>query len=121
MHIAHNFPEEKYDNEVCYYEQNGTEKIIACDGSAKEVYKCEGGNNVRGLLGAGGWVGSAAELLRFTSCIDGDTIKPDIISKESVEYMTKQIKGKFPIGWMKIDKDNNWWRTGTLAGSTILL
>jgi len=121
MHLAHNFPEERYDNEVCYYEQNGACKVSACDGSDREVYKCDGGNNVRGLSGAGGWVSSAAELLKFTSCIDGNDNKPDIISPESVKYMTKRLNGKLPIGWMKIDYKNNWWRTGTLAGSTILL
>jgi len=121
MHIAHNFPDEKYDNEVCYYEQHGSQKISACDGTGNQVYKCNGGNNVRGLSGAGGWVGSAAELIKFTSCIDGDETKPDILSKESVRYMTKRVRGGLPIGWMKIDSKNNWWRTGTLAGSTVLL
>lgn len=121
MHIAHNFPEEKYENEVCYYEQKGSEKISACNGTGDKVYKCNGGNNVRGLSGAGAWVGSAAELIKFTSCIDGDETKPDILSKESVKYMTKRVQGGLPIGWMKIDSRNNWWRTGTLAGSTVLL
>jgi CubicO group peptidase (beta-lactamase class C family) len=121
MHLAHNFPEEKYNNEVCYYEQEGTNKIKACDGSDRIVYKCNGGTNVRGLSGAGGWVGSASELIKFVSCIDGNDNKPDILSKKSIKYMTNRIKGKLPIGWMKVDYKNNWWRTGTLAGSTILL
>lgn len=120
MHLAYNFPEERYDNEVCYYEQKGAEKVEACDGSGRLVNKCNGGNNVRGLSGAGAWVGSASELIKFVSCIDGEDSKPDILSKESINYMTKKVNCK-PIGWMKVDIDNNWWRTGTLAGSTILL
>lgn len=121
MHIANNFPDKKYTNEVNYYEQEGTEKIEACDGSGIMVYKCNGGNNVNGLSGAGAWIGSAAELMKFVSCIDGDKSKPDILSEKSIKYMTKRVDGKLPIGWIKIDSKNNWWRTGTLAGSTVLL
>jgi len=121
MHIANNFPKDKYKNEVNYYEQDGAEKIEACDGSGLLVNKCNGGNNVKALSGAGAWIGSAAELIKFVSCIDGEDSKPDILSKKSIKYMTKKVNGKFPIGWIKVDYKNNWWRTGTLAGSTVLL
>lgn len=121
MHLAYNFPNQKYSNEVNYYEHDGTDKIPACDGSGKLVNRCNGGNNIRGLLGAGAWIGSAVDLLKFTSAIDGIDYRPDILSKESIEYMTKNYSSRFPIGWMKIDYNNNWWRTGTLNGTSVLL
>lgn len=121
MKIANNRREEKYINEVCYYEQSNSLKIHACDGSGEQVFRSNGGNDIRTLSGAGAWVGSAAEMLKFVCCIDGMDNKPDILTKESVKYMTEKIPGKSPIGWMKIDYQGNWWRTGTLAGSTVLL
>jgi CubicO group peptidase (beta-lactamase class C family) len=121
MQLANNTREEKYINEVCYYEQRNSDKIRAFDGSGRLAFRSNGGNNIRGLFGAGAWVGSAAEMLKFVACIDGNDNKPDILSKESVNYMTKRLGGRSPIGWMKIDYLNNWWRTGTLAGSTVLL
>lgn len=121
MQLASNTRDEKYINEVCYYEQVNARKITAYDGSGELAYRSNGGNNIKCLSGAGAWVGSAAEMLKFVSCIDGDQSKPDILSKESVDYMTRRFGGRSPIGWMKVDYLNNWWRTGTLAGSTVLL
>ncbi len=121
MQLAYNTKDEKYINEVCYYEQRNSDKIRSFDGSGELAYRSNGGNDIRGLSGAGAWVGSAAEMLKFVSCIDGDDSKPDILSKESVDYMTKRLGGRSPIGWMQVDYLNNWWRTGTLAGSTVLL
>ncbi len=121
MHLANNVRNDKFINEVCYYEQNESPKIKAYNGSGEYVYRSNGGNDIRCLSGAGAWVGSAAEMLKFVSCIDGDDNKPDILTKESIDYMTNKVKGKSPIGWMKVDYLNNWWRTGTLAGSTVLL
>lgn len=121
MQLANNLRDEKFINEVCYYEQRNSSKVKSYDGSGELVYRSNGGNDIRCLSGAGAWVGSAAEMLKLVSCIDGDDSKPDILSKESVKYMTKRLGGKSPIGWMKVDYLNNWWRTGTLAGSTVLL
>ncbi|MFA8433304.1 MAG: serine hydrolase domain-containing protein [Marinifilaceae bacterium] len=122
MHLGRNLREDKYANEVNYYEQSDAILIPAFDGSGETVYRSNGGNNIEALGGAGGWIASGSELLKFLVAIDGDESKPDILSKESIEYMTKPSKfGYSPIGWKGTLSNGTWWRTGTLAGSSALL
>ena len=121
MHLAHNLYEDRYQNEVRYYEQADADLIRSCDGKDTLVYRCNGGNNIEGLYGAGGWVASPTELLRFLSAIDGDDLYPDILCKASVETMTKCEKNALPIGWMNTNARGDWWRSGTLAGTSAML
>ena len=59
------------------------EQIQACDGSGKLVARSNGGNNIEELYGAGGWVASPAELLRFLAVMDEIPGIPDLLSDAS--------------------------------------
>ncbi|MGQ1909813.1 serine hydrolase domain-containing protein [Marinifilum sp. RC60d5] len=121
MHLGKSLQKDHFVNEVNYYEQSNAIKISAFNGSGKTVFRSNGGNNLQALGGAGAWVASAAELMKFMLAIDGDNAHPDILSPKSVRYMTKTNKKGFsPIGW-KGTRKGTWWRTGTLAGSSALL
>lgn len=121
MHLAHNFYEEKYPDEVKYYEASNEEPIAAFDGSDKLLPRCYGGNNIEILLGAGAWVASPVELLKFVSLIDGRDAVEDILTKESIEKMTFSAPATLPIGWAKCTATGDWTRTGTLSGSSALI
>ncbi len=121
MHLGKSLRKDRYYNEVKYYEQSNADKVKAFDNSNKMVYRSNGGNNIEALGGAGGWVASAAELMRFFMAIDGDDTYDDILFKKNIEYMTKPSeKGFMPIGW-KASYAGNWWRTGSFAGTSALL
>ena len=120
MHIAKNLYSEKYDNEVRYYEPDSSELIEAYDGRDTLLPRCYGGNNINGLLGAGAWVASPGEMLKFVASIDGNNEIPDILSLRSIELMTLANPTMLPIGWAKCVQDN-WTRTGTLSGSSAIL
>lgn len=122
MHLGKSLRKDQLANEVNYYEQSNAIKISAFDGSGKTVFRSNGGNNIEELGGAGGWVASATELMKFMLTIDGDESHPDILSQKSVAYMTKTSKKGFsPIGWKGTRNNGTWWRTGTLAGTSALL
>ena len=122
MHLGRNLYEEKYENEVRYYEASAEPEMIqACDGSSRIVPKYYGGNNIEGLSGAGGWVASAPELLRFLAAIDGKPGIPDILKPETIARMTAYDAGTLPIGWMSTTPRGDWTRTGTLSGTSALL
>jgi len=121
MYLAHNLYEEKYLNEVKYYEPSNEEPIEAFDGSNRLLPRCYGGNNIEILLGAGAWVASPVELLKFVSMIDGRNQVKDILTKESVAIMTYSQPSTLPIGWAKCNKSGDWTRTGTLSGSSALI
>lgn len=121
MHIGRNGHGEKFENEVKYYETKEAELFPACDGSGRLVMKSDGGNDVCGLSGAGGWVASPTELLLFVAAIDGDASRPDILRPETVRMMTRETKGTLPMGWMRANEDGTWSRTGTMSGTNALL
>lgn len=121
MYLGKNYAEERLPNEVTYYEVSNAEQVLACDGSGKLVYRSNGGNNIEDLYGAGGWVASPSELLRFLAIIDNDPAIPDILSPASIEYMTRKIPHTLPIGWIETNSRGEWIRTGTLAGTSALM
>jgi len=121
MHLAKNFYEEKFTNEVRYYEPDNEEMVEAYDCSGSMRPRCYGGNNIEGLMGAGAWVASPSELLLFVASIDGKPNVPDIISRRSINLMTSSSPQILPIGWAKVNSNGDWSRTGTLSGTSALL
>ncbi|MFO3729250.1 serine hydrolase domain-containing protein [Butyricimonas muris] len=121
MHLAHNLYEERYLNEVRYYEQADADLIRACDGRDTLLPRSNGGNNIEALSGAGGWVASPTELLCFLAAIDGDDSYPDVLSQNSINTMVSCPGFSLPIGWMKTNGRGDWLRSGTLAGTSAML
>ncbi len=118
--LAFNFDSLRYPNEARYYEIPEAKKIIAFDGSKKSVLKCRGGDDIRTLGAAGGWVISSVSLLKFLLAIDGNENFPDIISKHSVNRLVEH-EGEFqPLGWKAIYPNGKWWRSGSLPGTSAL-
>lgn len=93
-YLANNRDSLIYENEVRYKELRETEKVIAFDGSKQGVLKSRGGNDVRTLGAAGGWVISPISLTRFVMAVDGRSDFPDIISMHSVNTMKNNYNGK---------------------------
>jgi CubicO group peptidase (beta-lactamase class C family) len=122
MHIGRSFYDEKYSNEVRYYDFNDTSKVWAFNGSDSLVPAEYGGNYIELLGAAGGWVASATELARLMVAIDGFDTRPDILSKKTIQYMTESNESyRNLIGWRSSDGHGTWWRTGTFSGTSALL
>lgn len=120
MYIGQNFRQNRDENEVHYYEVKEATPVEAYDGSGVLTMKSNGGNNVTLLSGAGGWVASPTELLRFVASINGDGAKEDILSPESVSVMTDNSNKEKPIGWAKVNS-SEWFRSGSMAGTSALI
>jgi CubicO group peptidase (beta-lactamase class C family) len=114
MHLAHNLYKERFSNEVKYYVPAGDTLIYSYTGDSLLVSKTYGGNDIRLLGGAGGWVASSPELAKLLVSIDGFLKSKDFLSKESINLMTGEL-GKF-LGW-KQEYENGWLRTGSFAGT----
>ena len=122
MHLAANYYKDRHKGEVRYYMQDNDEPVPEYNGSGREVIRCYGGNDIRGLLGAGAWVASPAELALFVASIDGRGIIPDILSRQSVRAMTRHHDEKrFGLGWNETDPAKGWVRTGSLSGTSALI
>lgn len=123
MHIAGNYYEDRFPNEVRYYTHSGDGKFIEeFNNSGKMVERSYGGNDVTSLSGAGAWCASTAELARFVASIDGRPEIPDILSMESIEAMTEYFdENTYSLGWNDTAPEKGWTRTGTFSGTSALI
>lgn len=122
FHIANNYYQDKYPNEVKYYAQPDDKPVSEYNNSGRSVVRCYGGNDIRALSGAGAWAASTAELCRFVATIDGRPEVPDIISVESVRRMTEWFDpDTFSLGWNDTKPTGEWTRTGTFSGTSALV
>jgi hypothetical protein len=81
-----------------------------------------GGNNIELLAAAGGWVASPAEILKLVVALDSIPSTHNILSRETIRLMTDiGLAGGNPLGWAGTDGKGNWWRTGTLTGTSALV
>ena len=121
MHIGYSSPEKRFPNEVHYYEPSDAEPTESALDGKTMVPKSYGGSDLQVLSGAGGWVASPTELMRFITAIDDQDSKPDILKPSSIALMTEKDENRYPIGWMRTTRGDDWTRTGTLAGSSVML
>lgn len=122
FHLAGNYYEQKRPNEVRYYMHGNTELVPCYDLSGRMVERCYGGNNITALKGAGAWCCSVPELMRFVASIDGLPGVPDVLSKESVDRMTRYVdKHTFSLGWNDTDPKVGWTRSGSFSGTAALI
>ncbi|MFB6340894.1 serine hydrolase domain-containing protein [Saccharicrinis sp. FJH62] len=122
MKLAGNYRDTKENLEVNYYEQPGAIKIQDCDGSGELVSKSNGGNNLKALEAAGGWIASSTDLMKLLLAIDGFGFPADILSEKSLETMaTPKAIGYSPLGWRTTNRHGYWLRTGSFAGTSCVL
>jgi CubicO group peptidase (beta-lactamase class C family) len=117
--IAHNYDSLRYPLEVRYYEVPEAQSIPAFDGEPQMVLKSRGGNDIRTLGAAGGWVISSVSLIKFLVAIDPER-EGGIISNESAATLAQAEPGKHPLGWRWVSVDGSRWRTGSFAGTSAL-
>jgi CubicO group peptidase (beta-lactamase class C family) len=121
MHIGNSYRKNKRPNEVCYFEPAGSESIPECNGSGSIVEKSNGGNSIELLGAAGGWISSSVELARLITFIDGERHVHDILSKRTIGEMTDHTYAKGPLGWRSVSDSGNWYRTGSMAGTSAMI
>jgi CubicO group peptidase (beta-lactamase class C family) len=117
MKIAGNLPSEKNKFEVTYYEPSDVVLKPSIYGTGELVSPSYGGNDIHALGGAGAWIATAPDLMRLLLAVDGFSTRPDILSSESIRFMTDTENGFAPIGWKATIFNGNWWRTGSFPGS----
>jgi len=118
---ATNYYIDRHPGEVKYYAPDD-ELVEEYNGSGRMVSRVYGGSNVSGLLGAGGWLASAADLARLVAAIDNQPGVEDVLSPVSVAAMTEHIENdNMSRGWSEVGYDGRWIRTGTLSSTHALI
>jgi CubicO group peptidase (beta-lactamase class C family) len=121
MRIGRNLDADRFENEVRYYEQSNAPLVQSFFDPMISAPLSNGGNDIETLGAAGGWIASPAELLKLVTAIDNKSGLYKILSDKSIKEMTSSTPGTQPIGWAGTDRFDNWWRTGTFAGTFALV
>ncbi|HUY87252.1 MAG TPA: serine hydrolase domain-containing protein [Pirellulales bacterium] len=129
---------ERSPREVRYYAQPASERTRSVFPDAQEqVAEPDGGFYLEALDAHGGWIGTAPDLLRFATSLDGSR-QPALLKPETLALMTARPAAPvsqagtthYGLGWMirypEKDKDadwqqSTWWHTGSLPGTAALL
>ena len=119
MRLAKNRPEDRFENEVSYYDLTSNNVRPDMYGTGELVSNAYS-FNIEALSAAGGWVATASDLMKFLVAVDGFKDSPDILSNESMLNMIETKTGR-PYGWRSAQVGSTWWRTGTLAGTSALV
>lgn len=117
MTLARNLPSDKAPFEVSYYEPSDVLLKPSIYGTGELVSPTYGGNDIEALGGAGAWLATAPDLLRLMLAVDGLPTREDILSEESISFMTDNENGSAPVGWKTTAYNGTWWRTGSFPGS----
>ncbi len=121
MALGRNLPEEALPLEVSYYEVDNAPLRPSVYGTGEMVPASRGGNDIEALGAAGGWVATAPDLMRLLLAVDGFEEPKDILSPESVEFMTDVYNGYAPVGWRATMTNGSWWRTGSFSGTSAMM
>jgi CubicO group peptidase (beta-lactamase class C family) len=117
MSLAHNLISQKVPFEVSYYEPSDVVLKPSIYGTGELVAPPYGGNDIEALGGAGAWLATAPDLMRLMLAVDGFSNRQDILSLESIDFMTDSENGFAPVGWKTTVRNGTWWRTGSFPGS----
>lgn len=121
MTLGRNLPGEKAPFEVTYYEPGDAVLKPSIYGTGDMVQASYGGNDIEALGGAGAWIATAPDLMKLLLAIDGFDTRRDILSRESITFMTDTKNGYAPVGWKTTILDGTWWRTGTFPGTAAMM
>lgn len=122
--------EERAAGEVRYYDPPGrppSPSVFPGEGYGPSAY---GGFYLESFDAHGGWVGTAADLVRFTLAVDG-TRGPALLTSETVTAMETTQRppsgeagagndpGGFGLGWITSETETGfeWTHAGALVGS----
>ncbi len=117
MTLAHNLKSEKAPFEVTYYTPADVPPKPSIYGTGEMVSPSYGGNNIEALGGSGAWIATAPDLIRLMLAVDGFASHNDILTEESIQFMTDNGNGYAPVGWKTTVYNGTWWRTGSFPGS----
>lgn len=132
LRLGRSLAADRADGEVVYYDYAGAPQALSVFAAGTEYVPWPyGGFAIEPMDAHGGWLSSAADLLKFILAVDGRTSVPDILQEATIdlmiarpplaEYQTSDTY--YALGWQvrPTGSDANWWHTGSLPGTTTIM
>jgi hypothetical protein len=132
MRLGRSLEADRAPGEVVYYDYTGAPLAASVfDSGPAQVPWPYGGFALEPMDSHGGWLASAADLLRFLLVVDGRAAKPDVLQPATVALMTARpplaeydgAAAYYAFGWqvLPVGGDANWWHTGSLPGTSAIM
>jgi len=122
IQLGKNLLKDAADKEVHYYDYAGAPLASSVYGTGEKVKRPYGGFDLEAMDANGGWISTAADLIRFVLAVDGFDTRPDILSPATINIMRtpSSVNPNYAKGWI-VNNAGNWWHNGSLPGTTALL
>lgn len=115
MHLGKNLLKDVQERESEYMSKFRTESAY---GDGTTVPWQYGGFNIEAMNAHGGWIASAADLVKLMLAADGFNSFPDILTPATINAMKEpgDINSYYAKGWSVNGK--NCWHTGSMDGTS---
>lgn len=119
MQLGHNLLTNQLPDEVNYYDYPGAPKTYSVYDNTTQVLWPYGGFNLEFMDAHGGYISSSEDLMKLLCAIDRFDTRPDILTKATIDTMTKPsiASSNYACG-IGVNQYNNWWHMGSLPGTT---
>jgi hypothetical protein len=132
MRLGRSLEADRAAGEVVYYDYSGAPLALSVFATGTEyVFWPYGGFAIEAMDAHGGWLASAADLLRFLLAVDGRPVKPDILQEATIDLMVARpplaewqgAASYYALGWLvrPVGGDANWWHMGSLPGTSTII
>jgi N-acyl-D-amino-acid deacylase len=132
MRLGRSLAADRAEGEVTYYDYAGAPQAVSVFAAGTEYVPWPyGGFAIEPMDAHGGWLASAADLLRVLLVVDGRTETPDILQPATVDLMVARpplaeyvsAATYYALGWQvrPTGADANWWHTGSLPGTATIM
>jgi N-acyl-D-amino-acid deacylase len=131
MRIGRSFLEGRAANEVRYYAHLGAPPARSVFPDVRQwVPRPYGGFHLEAMDSHGGWIGSAIDLMRFVTAVDGSRPtafgKPEAVDLALLRPAAPLWVGTpsyYGMGWYvrPVGTDAIWWHSGALEGSVTIM
>ncbi|MBX3274138.1 MAG: beta-lactamase family protein [Sandaracinaceae bacterium] len=89
MELAHTRPSERPDDEAAYFPHAREARARSVFEDEEEVATPDGGFYIEPMAAHGGWIASAADLVRFLAVVDGLPGPDDVLSAEALDAVLR--------------------------------
>lgn len=132
MRLGRSLAADRAPGEVVYYDYAGAPLAPSVFNVGSSFVPWPyGGFAIEPMDSHGGWLASAADLLRVLLVVDGRSGTPDILQPATIGLMTARpplaeyasSATYYGFGWMirPVGSDANWWHTGSLPGASTIM
>lgn len=119
IQMGKNLAADRAPNEVTYYDYPGAPLFTSVYDNVTQVPFPYGGFNLEFMDAHGGWIASSEDLVKLVSAFDRFDTRPDILTRATIDTMTKpSAHDPNYAGGIAVNQFNNWWHMGSLPGTT---